>query len=375
MKKILQVVSCLELGGTEAFIMNNYRKLDKEQYQFDFLVFIEKDYPYLEEIEKYGGKVFFCGLPAIRRYKEFTDSVIRILQENGPYIAIHSHVNIQNGIVLRAARKAGIQKRISHSHDTSGKGAKGIKYIWEKYKEYLIKENATEFLACSTEAGNYLYGDNFFSRVGKVIPNGIDLSTFISGNRKQSKLYKEFNIPENAYPIIGNITRFESKKNPRFTVQVFNKLLCKYPTAVLILGGPDGGQLREIKELVEKLEIKNQVRFIGRRTDIADCLKIIDIYLFPSLYEGLPIAYLEAQASGCFCVAATTVSPDSTIVDSSVIRLDLESGDMFWSEQIANAFNQWEKPDRASILYCFKQKGFEIGSAHKHLIEVYDEEK
>lgn len=360
MKRILQVVSCLELGGTEAFIMNNYRRLDKEKYQFDFLVFIQRDYPYLPEIKSLGGRVFFCGLPAMNRYHEFEKTVIDTIKKNGPYIAVHSHVNMQNGLVLKAAKKAGVKKRISHSHDTSGKGARGINRIVEKYKEYLIKHNTTHYLACSSNAGKYLYGEAFFKERGRVIPNGIDLTSFISKSQDRIRLYQELNITETAYPVVGNITRFEAKKNPKFTVAVFKEFLKEYPKAILLLGGPDGGQLQEVKQLVDEFGISSSVRFIGKRTDIAECLKLIDIYLFPSLYEGLPIAFLEAQAAGCLCVTATTVSADSTMIDESVLRLKLEDGSEYWSKKIEECFQIWKKPDVNYRVTCFRDKGLSL---------------
>ncbi len=373
MKRILQVVSCLELGGTEAFIMNNYRRLDKEKYQFDFLVFIQRDYPYLPEIKSLGGRVFFCGLPAMNRYHEFEKTVIDTIKKNGPYIAVHSHVNMQNGLVLKAAKKAGVKKRISHSHDTSGKGARGVNKIVEKYKEYLIKRNTTHYLACSADAGKYLYGDVFFKERGRVIPNGIDLTSFISKSQDKACLCQEFNIAEDTYPVVGNITRFEAKKNPKFVVTVFKELLKEYPKAILLLGGPDGGQLQEVKQLVDKLGISSSVRFIGKRTDIAECLKLIDIYLFPSVFEGLGIAFLEAQASGCFCVASTAVSAEATVIDGSVLRLKLEDGSEYWSEKIVDRFQIWKKPDVNYRIACFRDKGFEIESSHINLLEVYNE--
>lgn len=372
MKKILQVVSCLALGGTEAFIMSNYRQLDKSKYQFDFLVFVENDYPYLEEIESLGGRVFFCGLPAITKLKVFENNVIKIIRENGPYDIVHSHVNIQNGFVMKAAHKAGIKRRISHSHDTSGKGATGINFLVQCWKDYLIKRYATDFLACSSAAGSYLYGQKLFAEKGRMIPNGIDLRPFFEAGNRRSFLLKEFDIPQKCNLIVGNITRFEPKKNPTFTVKVFKKLLKRYPEAVLLLGGPDGGELNKIRGLVRELDISDHVRFIGSRRDIPDCLNLIDVYLFPSLFEGLGIGFLEAQASACLCVASKGVSEEASIVETSTMYLSLDETPDVWAELIATKLETWTKPDYEYIKSWFKRKGFEIESSHKKLIEVYD---
>lgn len=161
MTRVLQVVSCLELGGTEAFIMNHYRAMDPEVCQFDFMVFLEKDYPYLEEIRRMGGRVFFSGPPALGHIGAFLKSACRIMRENGPYDAVHSHVNIANGWVLLAAAMCGVPVRVSHSHDTKGNEEPLPVRIYRCFEALLIKACATRMLACGQEAGEYLYGKNW----------------------------------------------------------------------------------------------------------------------------------------------------------------------------------------------------------------------
>lgn len=120
--KILQVVSCLEKGGTEAYIVNNFRHIDRERFSFDFLVFVEKEYPYYTDIiHNLGGRIFFCGVPSLKRIPIFLYRIISVIKKYGPYQAVHSHVNIANSWVLVATKLAGVPIRISHSHDTSGK--------------------------------------------------------------------------------------------------------------------------------------------------------------------------------------------------------------------------------------------------------------
>lgn len=369
----MQVVSCLELGGTEAFIMNNYRALDKTQYQFDFLVFIEKEYPYISEIESLGGHVFFSGLPSVFHIKQFEDSVEKTVREHGPYDAVHCHVNIQNGFPLKAAQKCGIPIRISHSHASLGKEGKGIRKLLTKYKEHLIKKYATHMLACSSAAGTYLYGKSYFDLHGKVIPNGIDVNSFLAADKKQTEdLRNEFEIPSDCEMVVGNITRFDLNKNPMFTVRVFDAILKQVPTAILLMGGPDGGQLDAVKTLVKDLGIENHVRFIGKRTDIPACLQLIDVYVFPSLSEGLGIALLEAQAAGCLCYASNTVLSDSNMNIGNVHYYDLKDSPKLWAERIVSQFVNWEKPTPEKVKSAFQNAGYDILTSHRRLLEVYE---
>lgn len=374
MKRILQIVSCMELGGTEAFIMNNYRALDRSEYQFDFIIFCEKEYPYLDEIKKMGGRVFFSGVPSFKNLHKFMKYFKGIIVRNGPYIAVHSHVNIGNGIPLFTSYLCNIPVRISHSHDTSGNESGFLKKPWCLIKKALIKKYATNILACSKEAGDYLYGEKSFSEKGKVIPNGINVSLFLDEKKSEVELLKkEFSIEESCPLIVGNISRFEEKKNSLFTIKIFNKILDSVPKAVLIMGGSDGGQLEDCKLLVKEFGIEKNVRFIGKRSDVPICLKLIDIYLFPSLFEGLGIALLEAQASGCFCIASDGVSIEADRGLNSVHYISLKKDETKWAFEILEKYNAWEKPKKEEIVKKFTESGFEICEAHKRLMEVYDE--
>ncbi len=371
MKKILQVVSCLESGGTEAFIMNNYKAVDKNKIQFDFLVFVKNDHPYIEEIEKMGGKVFFAMTPSIKKIKTFLTTVEKIIKENGPYSAVHSHVNIANSWVMLAAKNAGVPIRISHSHAVFT-GSSKFEQLLRNYQINLIKKNATDFLACSNEAGNSLYGENFFLKNGKVIKNGIDLHRFFNITEKSEKLKNEFNLSNDNDLILGNITRFDNNKNQTFIVDVFYEILKKNNKAILLLGGVDGGALAEVKEKVSVLGIENNVRFIGKRQDVPECLNLIDAYIFPSVYEGLGIAILEAQASGCECFVSTGVSQEADMGIGTMHYYNLNDGAEAWAERILKCYENRKNPSKESIQEAFANKGFDINSSVEELVFIYE---
>lgn len=370
--KILQVVSCLEKGGTEAYIVNNFRHIDRERFSFDFLVFVEKEYPYYTDIiHNLGGRIFFCGVPSLKRIPIFLYRIISVIKKYGPYQAVHSHVNIANSWVLVATKLAGVPIRISHSHDTSGKDSDTFlrkAYIW--WEELLIKKNATHFLACSTLAGEYLYGKEFFAAKGIVSHNGIDIAQFIDINEnKQQALKEELDIADHI--IFGNITRFEPKKNTLFTIDVFAKIVKKYPNAVLLLGGPDGGLLENVKSRVHKLGLDGNVRFIGVRNDVPDLLHLMDVYLFPSLFEGLGIVALEAQAAGVYIIASKAV-PREVDMGLGLIEFCSLDVDQWVTAGCKHIFRKQQ--DRNMVIKQFRGKGYLIEESVKEIADIYEGE-
>lgn len=373
MKRVLHVVSCLERGGTEAFIMNHYRMLDRSAYQFDFLVFHKKEYPYLEEIKSLGGRVFFCAPPSSRNIPGSIREMIACMKETGPYCAVHSHINIENAWVMTAAALAGIPVRVSHSHDTKGMEGNLPTRVYRRFQCLLIKLFATRYAACGNAAGRYLYGERLFRRKGIVIHNGIDIERFLSVPEQEiAGLKTEFSLPERCGPILGNITRFEDKKNQMFAVEVFRQLLNRYPNAVFLLGGPDGGKLEQVKQKVTALGLEGNVRFVGERRDIPACLKLIDIYLFPSLYEGLPIALLEAQAAGCFCASSANVSRESDMGIGQAAFFDLQESAEQWADRIQKAFMERTQPAAEEVRDAFQQRGYDIRLSAHNLISLYE---
>ena len=352
--------------------MNHYRVIDRTKYQFDFLVLHEKEYPYAKEIQSLGGKIYFVCAPSINCISKFLKQAIALMKCGG-YCAVHSHLNIENAWILVAARIAGIPVRISHSHDTVGKSGNIPVRMYKKIQECLIKKFATDFLACSEDAGNYLYGKAFFLKHGKVIHNGINTTKFLQVHSDEVKaLRREFNLPAKTGPIIGNITRFEPKKNQLFVLEIFRAFLMTNPHAILILGGPDGGNLAQVKKHAQELEIEDHIRFIGPRDDVPACLHLLDVYLFPSIYEGLGIVLLEAQAAGCYCVASTGVSCESDIGINLVSYLELSKPAELWAEEISFCLNDRVHPSQENINSAFLASGFDICQSIKELVKVYD---
>lgn len=369
MKKILHVVSCLEKGGTEAFIMNNFRHIDREQYGFDFLVFDRKESPYADEIRSLGGNVHYIMLPSLRNLKKFIDAFAAILKEYGPYNAVHSHLNSLNAWVMLAAFIGMVPLRVSHAHAIVSKG-KGAKRVYETIKRIVILRTANVWLACSKEAGASLYGERNFRYKGIVVNNGIRIEQFLPGNQSGVDfLREEFQIQGTDF-VLGNITRFDKNKNLAFAVEVFAELLKKKPEAVLLLGGFDGGELENVKALAAKLGVGERVRFVGVRSDVDKCLQLMNAYIFPSLTEGLGIAVLEAQAAGVPCFVSNGL-PRTVDMELELVKfMDLNDGAAVWAETICN-FPKLYKPHE-EIARAFSAQGFNVKNEVKCLERIYD---
>ena len=373
MKRVLHIVSCLELGGTEAFIMNNYREINRNEVQFDFLVLTQKEYPYIKEIQQLGGNVYFGVWPTLKNIVKFYRIFKNVIKQGGNYSTVHCHLNEGNALPLLCAKLCGIKKRISHSHATPFIPLSKLKKIIFVLRKITIKLCGNTFLACSRDAGKWLYVDDFFGKFGQVINNGIDITKFLYIESDEiKKLKKEFDIIQKNNIIVGNISRFDATKNQLFILDVFEEILKKEPNAILVLGGVDGGQLQEIIEKVNVLGITKNVRFIGSRTDVPVCLKLIDIYLFPSLSEGLGIALLEAQAAGCNCFASTGVSKESDMGINRVEYYPLSDGAEVWAERIIEKHKEHFRLNSKEIISAFTDKEYTIDASVQKLKGVYD---
>ena len=269
-------------GGVESVVMNYYRNIDRNKIQFHFLCDEDStDIPY-EEIEKLGGKVIV--IPPYQKLFKYQKELYRIFKENN-YKIVHSHINALSVFPLRIAKKAKIPVRIAHSHSTSNK-KEWKKNILKMILRPLSKLYANNYFACTEYAGKWLFGKKVVERKElNVINNAIDLKKFEFNKNTRKALRKELGIKEDTL-IIGHVGRFMKQKNHDFLIEVFNEVYKKNQNTLLILIG-QGPLLSEIKQKAINLNIEDKVKFIGQVTDVEKYYNIMDIFLFPSIYEGL----------------------------------------------------------------------------------------
>ena len=269
-------------GGVESVVMNYYRNIDRNKIQFHFLCDEDStDIPY-EEIEKLGGKVIV--IPPYQKLFKYQKELYRIFKENN-YKIVHSHINALSVFPLRIAKKAKIPVRIAHSHSTSNK-KEWKKNILKMILRPFSKLYANNYFACTEYAGKWLFGKKVVERKElNVINNAIDLKKFEFNENTRKALREELGIKDDTL-IIGHVGRFMKQKNHEFLVEVFNEVYKKNQNTLLILIG-QGPLLSEIKQKAINLNIEDKIKFIGQVTDVEKYYNIMDIFLFPSIYEGL----------------------------------------------------------------------------------------
>lgn len=269
-------------GGVESVVMNYYKNIDRNRIQFHFLCDEDStDIPY-EEIEKLGGKVIV--IPPYQKLFEYQKELYRIFKENN-YKIVHSHINALSVFPLRIAKKAKIPLRIAHSHSTSNK-KEWKKNILKMILRPFSKLYANNYFACTEYAGKWLFGKKVVERKElNVINNAIDLKKFEFNENTREDLRKELGIKEDVL-VIGHVGRFMKQKNHEFLIDVFEKAIKQDDNIYLILVG-QGPLEDKIKEMAKEKGIEDKILFLGQRNDVNKLYQAMDIFVLPSLYEGL----------------------------------------------------------------------------------------
>ncbi|UTR10579.1 glycosyltransferase family 1 protein [Evansella sp. LMS18] len=363
--KILHITGAMNCGGTETMLMNIFRNVDRKQVQFDFVSFSKEDAYYDKEIRELGGTVI--KLSNNQSVKE----LVRIMKEYGPYDAVHSHTLFHCGIANSAAMLAGIHKRIAHAHTTLDDSESISRKLYIRGMRSLTSAVSTHLLACSNEAGRYLFGPRQLKkRRFSYFPNLIDYSSFLEDHQKEVSLLKEELGLKNV-KVIGHIGRFIAPKNHSYLLKIFKEVLKKEDDFKLLLVGD--GDLRSITEAeVKKEGLEDKVIFTGIRKDIDILLKCMDIFVFPSVYEGLGLVLLEAQASGLPCVVSEAVQPEADIEVGLVTKLSLEQKPEEWAEEVLSNVCKKET-DKKRIIKAFENKGYSMSGGISSIISIYRE--
>lgn len=310
MIKVLQVFDKMDRGGAETFIMNIYRNI--KDVNFDFVTYTKEKGDYDDDIKSLGGTIYHLPRFNVINYFKFKREWNNFFKNHPEYRIIHGHAQGTAAIYLKIAHKYNLYT-ISHSHNTCfGKGLKGlIKKIFQKS----IGKYADMKFACGTEAGLKLYKNNDF----KVIYNSIDLDA-LEKYEDKSLLKEKYGFGNNF--VIGHVGRFVLEKNHEFMIKLFNEFLKKKPNSLLVLIGR-GEKEEEIRNLVKSYGIQDKVKFMGVRSDIPSLLKSMDIFIFPSLFEGFPLSLIEAQATKIKCLVSSNVTKD-TMISNNIEFLDLD---------------------------------------------------
>jgi glycosyltransferase EpsF len=326
--RIAQIVGNMHSGGVEAVVMNYYRNIDRTKIQFDFIVHDNSSVPQKEEIEHLGGKILFT--PSYIHLFKYLKELRKIFKEN-KYKIVHSHLNSLSIFPLYAAKKEGIPVRIAHNHSTSNIKEWKITLLKTMLKPF-SKIQATEYFACSELAARWLFGNKAFEE-GKVIiiANAIDLEKFKHNNKIGTKIKKDLNI-DSSKKIIGHVGRFVKQKNHEFLIEIFKEINIENKNTALLLIG-EGPLKNKIKEKVKKLKLDKSVYFAGAVNNVNEYMQAMDLFLFPSLYEGLGMVAVEAQTAGLPCVVSTELPKDVAITNKCIF-ISLSEDVSKWKDNI-----------------------------------------
>lgn len=352
--RVLHVLTALSSGGAESFIMNMYRHMDPSQVQFDFLLRSEENL-YKDELERMGSKVYITA-PFPAHFLRNAFDTVRFFK-NHHYDIIHVHANaLLYMFALRCAKKYGVKCRIIHSHNSSMKFLPLLPI--HNANKRIISSLATDYFACSDEAGKWMFPDKY-----TLVNNAISLDDFQFKKQIRHRIRTELGIRDNER-VYGHVGRFAPQKNHDFLLDVFHELLKYQPQAKLILVG-SGPLQPEIEKKAQSLAIDDRILFLGIKNNISDILNAFDVFLLPSLYEGLCIALIEAQANGLPIVCSDAIS-NQGIFCSSAHLLPLSKGANYWAEYIAsNSFQRY------NIIPVLQDAGFDIIQEAKKLQSFY----
>jgi glycosyltransferase involved in cell wall biosynthesis len=330
--RVLHVVGGMNRAGTETWLMHLLRNIDREHYRMDFLVHSAQPFEYAEEIEALGSRVIPCLHPA--RPWRYARNLMRIFREDGPYDVVHSHVHHFTGLPLYLARRAGVPVRIAHSHSDTSRSDSGVgpaRKAYLGFMKHLIRSNATAGLAASRKAAAALYGPGWESDPRwRLLYCGIDLKPFRQ-ETDPAWVRAEIGIPSDAC-VIGHVGRFHEAKNHSFLVEIAFEIAKREPRMRLLLVG-DGPLRSQVEQKTAQLGLTGKVIFAGVRADVPRLmLGAMDIFIMPSLYEGLPLVGIEAQAAGLPLLVSDTITDELPAMKQMVHRLSLNAPPSVWAE-------------------------------------------
>ena len=342
--RVAQIMGKWLGGGVESVVMNYYRHIDKNKVQFDFICDNDSTRIPKEEIEKLGGKIIL--IPPYQQPFKYHKELKRVLK-NGNYKIVHSHISTMSFFSLWAAKSAKVPVRIAHAHSTTNKQEKQ-KNLMKQVLRPFSKVFATDYFCCSELAGRWLFGNKTYDK-GKVylLNNAIDVDKFKYDENIRKEKRNELKIKDNEF-VIGHIGRFVKQKNHDFLIDIFNEIYKQNKDTILLLAG-EGPLKEEIENKVKKLGLEKNVMFLGQRNDANELYQAMDAFVLPSLYEGLPVVGVEAQAAGLLCFFSTDMTKETKVLETTQF-IKLEESPKYWADTILKCLKKHKRTDTTKEL-------------------------
>lgn len=350
----------MDLGGAESLIMNLYRHIDRSRVQFDFLLHCPEGSAYEKEIRELGGRIFRIPRYLLYNKLSYEKNLTSFLGSHPEYRIIHDHLMDSASETLRVAGRMG-RLTIAHSHTADVPFSAG-----ELLRSFLRRDLwkiADYRFACSEEAGKWLYrGKADFT----VLRNGIETKAFGFDMKERERVRKELGIPESAF-VVGTVGRMVRYKNQARLPGIIGELEKTGTDTRLLLVG-DGPEKEEIMKNAGRLGVSDHLIFTGPRKDVTGLLMGMDAFVLPSLYEGLGIVLVEAQASGLPCIFTDSIPADVDIIPELIHRVALSDPDSTWARTLLDVRPMENRETAAGTV---EGKGYDIKTSASQLQEFY----
>lgn len=368
--RILHILPSLQCGGTETWLLHLMENIDRSKYQLDFLIRAPEHCFYEDRFRQLGANIYRVPgkVNGRRRPLRYLYGIRRTLIKTGPYDVIHCHDGFNSGLYVLIAKNVGIPVRIVHSHSDyertlAGKNMIDVGIAWMKKK--LIKCYANRGFACSSTGASALFGKQWGADPRwQTFFCGLDLKPFNKQNDGIA-IRQALRIPPDTI-VVGHVGRFDEPKNHRKLISIFGEVIKKRPDAYLLLVG-DGHLRSVVEEQAKQLGLLERVVFAGIRSDVPELmLGAMDVFLFPSLFEGLGLVLIEAQAAGLPCVISDVIPDEADVVPNLVTRMPIACPDALWAEKILKSIDMVRNSiDRAQF------RRFDIECSVGTLAELY----
>ncbi len=365
MIRVLQVFGKMDRGGAESIIMDLYRNIDRSNVQFDFVVHTDRECVYDKEIRSLGGKIYSVPRYNGKNHFAYVKAWEKLFQEHPEYKIIHGHIHSIAGVYFKVAKKYGLTT-ICHSH-IAAEPVSLIGFIKRVYQRPLRRISNWLF-ACSNLAGRWLYGehctgkDNYF-----VLKNAIDAGKYRYNDDTRKRIRQELNIDEKF--VLGHVGRFHEMKNHMYLIDIFKEYYKINPNSVLLLVG-DGGLRKKVEEKIEAEGLKDAVIMTGVINNVNELLQAMDCFVFPSLFEGLPVAVIEVQAAGLTGVISDQITEEVIITDL-IERMPINIEPKVWAEKIQQYCESIKDTERGDYYQVIADAGYDIKTTSAWLENFY----
>lgn len=369
MKRILHIVGAMQRGGAETLLMNLFRSLDRNKYQFDFLYFTSQNCAYDDEIESLGGKIYRIESESNNKLFQILNRYInyfRLLKKLPNHQIIHSHINLNGAVFLLIAYLQQKRLRIAHSHTSDRKMSLKERFFYS-ISTKMIKISANIFLACGDSAAKYLYPKITRDEI-VLLPNSIDIANFQKKDYCENYLRNKLNLDKDI-KILSQIGSFTSIKNHIFTIN-FAKYLQNTNEKVHVVFVGGGPLEHELKKKVKDQNLSKYITFYGSSKEIPKIMHSSDLLFMPSIAEGFPVVLVEAQACGLPCLISNNISKEVDLELNLIAFADLTDDFSVWKNKLNNAFSRKSK-DLDTIKKVLKSKHFDAVDSVQKLQDIY----